>query len=345
MASNQVSKKKLGLPERLAIWQEMLCRKEGTTYAEFHQRCKEESGVFAVDYEDCARKDIEFIQKLISKKRVTLQTEKKGKTNRYFLSKKTDLCTLYKQQKVSQLMEMLVGAEGLLPKDFLSNLSSIYKDLYNKTDDEGIFVFFESDYNNMGGMDYFTTIYKALRKHGLIVTRHKAHAVDRKERVMLFPEILKQYKSTWYVYGTIMDESGKEEVSSCGRIPLAFIDNLEKVNRKQHKFVASGTDYTNYFEEIVGLENDENCPVERVVLLVKEQFYERIATNPIHVSQAKCNDSEKKGYRCIQLTVRKNKELIRTLLSFGSDIIVLKPDELKRDLLKEIQKTLTNHMP
>lgn len=345
MQSNKAANKILGLPERLVIWQEMLCRKDGTTYNEFCERCQGESDVPAGDYEDCARKDIEFIQKLISKKRKQLSTKKEGKTSRYFLSKGIDLCAIYRQQKVGQLMEMLVSAEGILPKDFLSSLSSVYKDLYNKTDDEGICVFFESDYTIMEGMDHFTTIYKALRKHGLIVTRHRAHAVDKKEKVMLFPEILKQYKSTWYVYGTIMDESGKEVLSSCGRIPLAFIDKLEKVSRKQHKFVASGTDYIYYFDEVVGLENDENCPIETVKLLVREQFYERLATNPIHGSQASCSDYEKKGYRCIRFKVRKNKELIRALMSFGSDIIVLEPEPLKRDLLKEIQKTQRNYLP
>lgn len=339
---------KFGIRERLSFWSILLSRPNGVSYTEFEDYCNElhkEQKESLNDYEDVARKDIECIKELIRCTNIKLNKKTKGRVIRFSLSEKTDLQDLHQKALVAQpyqeLMNLLVKAEGILPDDLWSNISSVYKKLYENSDDKQKCVLFESDYEIIDGMKWFHTIYNAINKYGLLVTAHRAHNTKKTYQVLIFPEVLKQYQSVWYVYGMVFDAMDKKLVSSPGRIPLTLIDNIEE--KEKLEFRSSETNYEDYFDEIVGLENDKHCPLKKVKILVKQRIYERIVANPLHGTQAKCDDYKRKGFSCIQIKVRKNKEIIRKLLSYGSDVIVMEPESLRKDLIKEISRSLDSY--
>jgi predicted DNA-binding transcriptional regulator YafY len=68
------------------------------------------------------------------------------------------------------------------------------------------------------------------------------------------------------------------------------------------------------------------------MLQFSEQRYSYITSKPIHWSQ-KIKDAQ----RCIvSISVIPNKELISLLLSFGDDVLVLSPDEIRQEIAMQI---------
>lgn len=337
-----MSKKNIiDLPERLRIWQELLCHPEGTTYDEFCKRCARIKGT-SVDYQESSRQDIKLIRDLIKTSGVKLLEtgSKKGEKKRFALSSDTDLVMLHQQNKMSQpyreLITLIASSNAFLPKDFLAELSSVYKEMSEIVDEKDEKVKFETDYTLLDSMRFFPAIYRSIGKQGLLVTRHLAHYPDEQFCARLYPELLKQYKSAWYVFGVITDESGERLPGN--RIPLAVIDDVAPLPQKDYPFISSGTDYAEYFDDIVGLEYDENCTLEDVHILVRKEIFERIMSNPLHPTQKASTLYKCPNHKCIQIKVRKNKELIRRLLSYGSDIEVMAPEHLRRSMAREFRR-------
>lgn len=342
-----MSKEKLKMPERLRIWQALLEKPEGTNYTEFCQECAKQSGVGSVYYEEQARQDITIIKQLLSSTDVELVTEKINKKSQFFLSSDVDLLTLFNNNKVvrpyQELLNLLTRMNGFLPQEFLSELSTIYKSIAETKNDNEKVVSFETDYSIMAEMRYFAEIYQAIGKHGLMVTRHRVGFPELKEKVILYPEYLKQYNSEWHVMGVLANSDQENAPLICGRIPLMNIDHVEKLSPKKYPFQTSGIDFTEYFDEIIGVENDEHCELEEVKLRVSREIYNRLQNNPLHSTQRDCKELNLKGAKGIIINVRKNKELIRTLLNLGKDVEVVAPDKLRRQIARELRATLKHY--
>ena len=87
-------------------------------------------------------------------------------------------------------------------------------------------------------------------------------------------------------------------------------------------------DWSEYFEDIIGVTKIENAPVENIVL----HFYGRtgnyIETKPIHESQkSKWIDEDVLEVR---IKVIRNFELERLILSYGSNVKVIEPLDLAK---------------
>ena len=340
--------------ERIEIWNELLNTPDGTTCDEFCKRCALKKGKGSrLDYQDIARQDKVVIRRLLRGTGVKLmeETEKSGKkgpgVERFHLSENINLIGLYEQDAVKkpyqELMKLLVNSSGLLSKKFLAEVSEVYGSIMDNTDDDNTLVDFESSYNPDAEMQNFTEIYPALRKKVLLIDYHNANKPDNIFTKILYPEYLKEYKSQWFVIGNIADDD--EDVNPhLGRIPLSMIDYIDELERE---FIPTGMlpkDYATMFEEIVGVERDLNCPVEEIKLRVSSKMYPYIKQSPLHCSQTDCKELDGKGFKGIEIHARKNKELIRSLLYFGSDIEVVSPQHLRSAVKRELNKAMKKYL-
>lgn len=339
------TKKKLSTPERLRIWQEMLLDPEGVTYEQFCRQCGNSSGVNWVEYDDQSRQDLKMIRRLIQPLSAEICTTKVDGKTHFSISEKVDLVDLLNKEKVSrpyqEMLNLLTRMKGFLPEDFLSELSSTYKSIAETKNDNEIVVAFETDYSIMAELKHFSKIYRAIGKQTLVITRHRMNFPELQEQVIICPEFLKQHNSEWYILGSTYLNNGECLPDTCIRIPLALIDSVDEA--KNYPYRHSGIDYTEYFDEIIGVENDPNCTPEEIRLRVSREMYNRLKSNPLHSSQRDCKELNIRGYKGLCITVRKNKELIRTLLNLGKDIEVVAPEKLRRQIAKELRSTLKHY--
>lgn len=100
-------------------------------------------------------------------------------------------------------------------------------------------------------------------------------------------------------------------------------------------------DWNEYFDDIIGVTNMENAPIETVHFLVHGKTAHYLYTKPLHGSQsAKWLDSNTID---VTLKVKINYELKRTLLSYAPSITILAPQSLVEEHKKDLQKALEQY--
>lgn len=329
-----------GLKEkRINIWNNLLHKVNGTTYSEIEKVCcanqcfKDEACS-----SDTLRQDKRYIKLLLQDNLVET-----GRKNTHFSLKDMtiNIVELHKEnmskKPYSALLELLTQLEGAFPDSFIKKL---YKS-FDSIERNPTKISFETDYGLLQGMDYFPDIYTAInKKHVLLVTATRFGNQSISESYLFCPEFLKQYNSIWYVFG--LGRKAEERNMSLIKIDLTRITSCNTIYNEL--FTDSGTDYEDYFDEIIGIENYPQRQALKIELLVRNTFVKRFLNNPLHGSLRENSKVNKRGYKCFVIEVKMNKELIRKLVSYGRDVLVLSPNKVKKEVFKEIRKTYENYI-
>lgn len=332
--------------ERLAIWQTKLQEPNGVCYSDIERAIAGEGGLPA-EKSDTLRKDKERIIRMLIENGVKLIDVRRGGVHYFSLSEPVDLMHIYYRQKANrptkEILTLLTKMRGFLPDEFLSDLSDTYRDIVENDSGNIQVIAFEKDCEIMAEMKYFSMIYKAINKDALLITRHYINNPGRKETFVFYPEFLKQYNSQWYVLGMASLVQDKE-THGLMRICLPMIDSAEVLDRDKYPFVPSGINYFDYFDEIIGVELDGHCECETVRLAVSNKIFNHLQNNPLHSSQTRDRAIDKPGFKGISIEVRRNKELIRTIMNYGKDMEVISPARLRNQIKRELKKSLERYL-
>lgn len=165
--------------------------------------------------------------------------------------------------------------------------------------------------------------------------------------IVLNPYLLKEYNRRWYVIGA---------ADSDGKILNFSLDRIDRVvPQPSLTYKNCPDDLTERFEDIIGVTFDEDSPVYKIIFWANDSAKDYIKTKPIHESQRNMPDNLHAEYPALiggaffRIDCKKNYELIRELSSFGKDLIVLSPFEIRRDIyarisqMKEIYKLIEKH--
>lgn len=180
-----------------------------------------------------------------------------------------------------------------------------------------------------------------------VVIRLSYHTFsDKTTRSIVFhPYLLKQYNERWFLVGAA--DSDKKILN----FALDRIDNVEQLPEK--KYIDCPEDLYERFEDIIGVTFYEDRPVEHIVFWANDASKDYIATKPIHESQIIYHGEDELRLRneypkfvggCFfSIDCIKNYELIRELCSFGRDIIILSPDDIRREVYIRFNDALDNY--
>lgn len=143
----------------------------------------------------------------------------------------------------------------------------------------------------------------------------------------LHPHFLKQYNRRWFLIGLTISREGQRSRSV---FPL---DRIVSIEQLPGEYIPSNIELDDLFYDQIGVTLTKDDPV-----VLKLQFsqarFPYVLTKPIHPSQKVVSKDE----GIISIEVKPNKELFQTLLSFGSDVQILEPAELKEKHEAEIEK-------
>lgn len=149
----------------------------------------------------------------------------------------------------------------------------------------------------------------------------------------IHPYHLRQYNRRWYVFA--YSEDNKE----IQNYPLDRIIKLEHLSKP---YIETDVDFEEYFDDIVGVTNYKDNPVERVVLKVSNKSIDYIRTKPLHCTQTEFHELRTESHTYIQLRLKINTELEMLLLSYGDAIEIIEPSEL-RVKFAEITKKMSDN--
>ncbi len=152
-------------------------------------------------------------------------------------------------------------------------------------------------------------------------------------KLTFHPYFLKQYNNRWFVFGR-----NEEMETNEWNLALDRIINIEESN---FKFIENKTDWEDFFFDIVGVSKPLDWKVDEVKLLFSKEQAPYIQTKPLHPTQkSKLLENEELE---VKINVVLNYELEMKLLSFGENVKILTPLDLKNRIVKRIKESLKGY--
>ena len=181
---------------------------------------------------------------------------------------------------------------------------------------------------DLKGLNLFNELLQAiLSKRVLKIIYAPFGKESYQERI--YPYHLKQYNDRWYL---IAQAVGYDTLANFA------LDRIESFEEIQMKYKEADVDFEEYFDDVIGVTVPEGEP-EDIIIKIAKKRYNYIKTKPLHMSQRIVEEGD--DYAVISINVKVNNELEAQLLSFGSDVEVLKPASFRTRISEKIQ--LMNH--
>ena len=218
--------------------------------------------------------------------------------------------------------------------------------------------------------EYLDDILAAIDKQYLLKFKYVS-GFGAESDIVLQPAFVRYFKQRWYVIGVKSEERRvkKQRSASEGKanssaevdgdadlnadvdekklvrcLPFDRISFLKMIcekhplSTKMKKFLTP----ENYYEDCFGIYRMEDVPVEKIRIRAFYPEYNYIEEVPLHESQQKVKESKDGMYREYTLTIRPSRDFLQELLWHGRNIIVLKPESLRQELigiLKDMTKS------
>ena len=208
--------------------------------------------------------------------------------------------------------------------------------------------------------EYLDDILAAIDKQYLLKFKYVS-GFGAESDIVLQPAFVRFFKQWWYVIGVKSEErrvknssaevdgdadlnAEVDEKKLVRCLPFDRISFLKLICEK-HLLPAKMKKFLtpeNYYEDCFGIYRMEDVPVEQIRIRAFYPEYNYIEEVPLHESQQKVKESKDGMYREYTLTVRPSRDFLQELLWHGRNIIVLKPENLRQemiDILKDMTKS------
>ena len=193
---------------------------------------------------------------------------------------------------------------------------------------------FGLDHNEyVGGLSHLTPLFNAIQYNNVLKIDYKPFD-DEAMDLVFHPQFLKQYNNRWYIFG--VEQNHQDQIWN---LALDRIESLDTT--KDHPYIKLDVNWKEYFEDVIGVTNLDNAPVEKIHFLVHGKTAHYLYTKPLHGSQIpKWLDDNTLD---ITLHVKINFELTRTLLSYAPYITILEPQSLIETHKESLEKALEQY--
>lgn len=144
------------------------------------------------------------------------------------------------------------------------------------------------------------------------------------------PYFIKEYNNRWFLFG--YEHTLKPDAySGTTTVALDRIVNIKASTLAYH--ADEDIDPRKHFEDIVGV-TVPNKEVEEVTFVVSGTRRHYVATKKLHPSQRVVSQTD--NTITFRLSVIPNRDLYSKLLSFGSDLEVIEPEELRQHMQTQV---------
>lgn len=167
---------------------------------------------------------------------------------------------------------------------------------------------------------------------------HRFDSPDEDRKIVVHPYLLKEYNRRWYLIAAA-DNDGK-----LLHFALDRIDTVVPLPVK--KYIPYDGDLRERFEDIIGVTLIDGNPLQTILFWVSDYSKEYVATKPLHESQRHYRGEREEKLRqqypmleggaFFSIECMENYELIRELTSFGADLVVLSPNEIREKVMDRI---------
>lgn len=189
-----------------------------------------------------------------------------------------------------------------------------------------------------GSTETLETIVKAMKKKKKVEVIYRRYGSEETTTVTAEPYCIKLWNKRWYTllhfYRPATDEKPERDYFG-----VYSIDRIEQVNIIQESFeIKSDFDAKEFFSECFGVLAGDGTPAEEVTIRAygRKVFYLRGL--PMHHSQLEINTQD--DYSDFVYYIRPTTDFINNILTCGSNVKVLSPEWLAKEIVNETSKVL-----
>ncbi len=176
------------------------------------------------------------------------------------------------------------------------------------------------------GSKYLSEIIEAVKGETVISFDYQSFKDDKPFRAVVHPYLLKEWNNRWFLIG-LPDKSRIEKKAPFFQYGLERIVGKIKPEIKIEFSKHIDFNPKTHFQNVIGVSIPENSAVEKIVLKVSARRAKYIATNSLHPTQTLFKETKTHKTFVYKLIV--NPELVSLILSFGQDMEVMEPKELR----------------
>ncbi len=237
------------------------------------------------------------------------------------------------QYLLRELFSLLGQFDGL-PK--LEGLERLRQSLRPSSTDQPIISLTKNPLENT---NLFGELFTAISQRQVIELHYHQFTAPENDRVYnLHPYLLRQYNGRWYLFAK------KVENDKLKCFPLDRMDKI--VPLPSVKYKEYDGNLNELFEDVIGVSIYEAEPINQIVFWVSDFSVDYVMTKPLHESQKTLNLEEaalRKAYSSLQggrffrIDCKRNYELIRELCSYGQELVVLEPTNIRKEIEERIK--------
>lgn len=224
-------------------------------------------------------------------------------------------------EQISDALEIFNRIKGLPNFEWLAELETKLRDSM-EPEQNAIISFDHNPY--LKGIEYLQTLYNFIKQKVVLKVSYQGFKMEDPIVYTIHPYHLKQFNNRWFLFGL------NEDLDKIQNLPL---DRIQEIEPLKNIFKECSIDFEEFFEDIIGVTNPEEQIAEDIVLEFTEHRLPYVLSKPIHGSQ-KFKDGK------IYLNLKINREFTSYLMSFGADVVVQSPDNLKIIMIEEAKKII-----
>ncbi len=221
---------------------------------------------------------------------------------------------------LQEALETLSRMNNIPGFDWVNSLQTkLQSGLNQKKQNQQIISFEENEF--LKGLEFLNPLYQFIVNQQCLSITYQGFNADRENVFTVSPYYLKQYNNRWFLFGH------NHQVEKIQNLAL---DRMIKLDPCKEVYEACSIDFTEYFEDIIGVSNDMDKEPEKVLIELSDSILPYMKSKPIHGSQ-KIKDN------LLEMNVKLNYELVATLLSFGDQVKAIHPKSLVDQLREKIR--------
>ncbi len=201
--------------------------------------------------------------------------------------------------------------------------------------------------NPLSNSTLFAQLFSAIsHKQVIKIQYYRFDNINNHHDTIVHPYLLKEYNRRWYLI------CASEKDDKLLTFALDRIISIETL--PAHTYKEYDNNLQERYEDIVGVTLYENKPLEHIVFWVSDESKHYVMTKPIHESQRNYTQERatelRKTYPMLingaffSVDCIVNYELIRELMSFGKDLLVLEPLSIKNEIIEKISTNLEGYI-
>lgn len=178
---------------------------------------------------------------------------------------------------------------------------------------------------------FLSTVITAMRDSKVMLITYLSYRTSTPDSFRFCPYFINLFRQRWYVTGLVDDVNG-------GRIRTYALDRMQDAKLSDGTFsIPAGFDHDSYVCDSFGVIFN-NGPVYKITLKASIERAKYLRDLPLHHSQREVMNSDTSvlfSYR-----MRLSHDLVQEILSYGNDIEVIEPRELRIMIIDELQQSL-----